>query len=84
VKERQTVGNVQAVVLELKSTTAASAKYPKIIVYLDPQTWTPLRTRVIEKGAREQSNYNDFDYSNIKLNKGVSDSVFKLNIPNAK
>jgi outer membrane lipoprotein-sorting protein len=80
-KGRQAVGDIQAVVLELKSITAATAKYPKITLFLDPQTWTPLRTRVVEKGAKEQSDYNDFNYSNIKLNKGVADSTFKLNIP---
>jgi len=80
-KGTQPEGNTQAVVLELKSATAATAKYPKLTLFLDPQTWTPLRTRVTEKGATA-SDYHDFMYSNVKLNKGVSDSVFKLDIPN--
>jgi outer membrane lipoprotein-sorting protein len=80
VKAPQSVGSVQAVVLELKSITASTAKYPRITLYLDPQTWTPVRTRVYERSG----NYNDYTYSDIKLNKNVSDSVFNVKIPKVK
>jgi outer membrane lipoprotein-sorting protein len=80
-KPRVTVNGVQTVPLELQSITEATAKFAKITLYLDPQTWTPVRTRIIEKGALS-GDYNDFNYSNIKLNKGVSDSVFNLKLPN--
>jgi len=80
VKGRQTVAGVQSVVLELKSITASTARFPKITLFLDPTSWTPLRTRIVEKGALA-GDYFDYEYSNIKLNKGVSDSVFNVKFP---
>jgi outer membrane lipoprotein-sorting protein len=80
-KPRVAVNGVQTVPLELQSITEATAKFPRITLYLDPQTWTPVRTRVVEKGAIA-GDYVDFGYSNTKLNKGVADSVFKLKLPN--
>jgi outer membrane lipoprotein-sorting protein len=76
-KGGQSVGSIQAVLLELRSMTTATARFPRITLYLDPQTWNPIRTRVFEKSG----DYNDYTYSNIKLNKGVQDSVFNLKIP---
>jgi len=81
VKPRQAVNGVQTVPLELQSITQATAKFAKITLYLDPQTWTPVRTRIVEKGALS-GDYNDFNYSNIKLNKVVSYSVFSPKLPN--
>jgi len=77
VKGRQSVESIQAVLLELRSMTTATARFPRITLYLDPQTWSPIRTRVYERSG----DYNDYMYSNIKLNKGVQDSVFNLKIP---
>jgi outer membrane lipoprotein-sorting protein len=68
-------------VLELASISALAAKFPKVTLWLDPQTWTPVQTRITEKSG----DYVDFRYSNVRLNKNLSDSVFKLKIPsNAK
>ncbi len=80
-KGREKIGEVQAVVLELASISALAAKFPKVTLWLDPQTWTPVQTRITEKSG----DYVDFRYSNVRLNKNLSDSVFKLKIPsNAK
>lgn len=76
-KGRQTVGGVQAVVLELKSMTKETSKYPRVTLFLDPKTWTPVRTRIADRS----DNYTDYNYSEVKLNKGVSDSVFNLKLP---
>jgi outer membrane lipoprotein-sorting protein len=80
VKGRQAVAGTQTVVLELKSITPGTARFPKITLFLDPGTWSPARTRVVEKGALS-GDYYDFDYSDIKLNKGVADSVFDVKFP---
>ena len=77
VKASETVNGVQAVVLELTSISPLTARFPKITLWLDPKTWTPMRTRVTEKSK----DTTDFDYSNIRLNKDVKDSVFNLKIP---
>ena len=79
-KGRQTVGSVQAVVLELKSITAATSKFPKVTLFLDPQTWTSIRTRVTERSG----DYTDYGFSDVKLGKNVSDSVFNVKIPNPR
>lgn len=78
---RETIEQIRSVVLELTATSAQTAKFAKITLWLDPNTWTPLQTRLTEKSK----DYFDFKYSKVKLNKGVSDSVFNINIPkNAK
>jgi outer membrane lipoprotein-sorting protein len=75
-KGREAINSVQAVVLEL-SAKAESAQFRTIKLWLDPSTWTPLQTRV----SRSSKAYSDFKYSNVRLNRGVSDSVFNVNIP---
>jgi outer membrane lipoprotein-sorting protein len=77
VKGREAVGDVNAVVLELTSISALTARFSKITLWLDPMAWTPVRTRVTEASK----DYTDFNYSEIRLNKGVSDSKFSLKIP---
>jgi outer membrane lipoprotein-sorting protein len=74
---RETVGAVQAIVLELTSISTLTTRFPKVTLWLDPQTWTPVRTRVTEVSK----DFTDFNYSEIRLNKGVSDSKFSLKIP---
>jgi len=74
---RETIDKVNAVVLELTSVSGTTASFPKVTFWLDPQTWTPIRTRVTKKSK----DYVDFTYSNIKLNKGLADSVFTLKMP---
>jgi|SRR5688572_8407618 len=73
---RETIDGVRAVVLELPSTSTTS-NIEKVTLWLDPNTWIPVQTRTTEKSK----DYFNFRYSNVKLNKGVSDSVFKLDVP---
>ena len=75
-KGREPLNGVQTILLEL-TAKADTAQFKTITLWLDPATWTPLQTRVAETGKT----YSDFKYSNVKLNRGVSDSIFKLNIP---
>lgn len=75
-KPREKIGNVNAVVLELKSSAKSTEEFPLLKLWLDPQTWTPVQTR-LGKGPKT---YNDYKYSNVQLNKSVSDSVFNLDM----
>jgi outer membrane lipoprotein-sorting protein len=79
-KGRQTIKGVQTVVLELKSATSATARASRITLFLDPNMWTPVRNRVTEKSG----DYYDYEYSDIKLNKGVAESVFNVKLPKVK
>jgi outer membrane lipoprotein-sorting protein len=75
---RETVDGVSTVVLDLTSTSPATGDVRKVTLWLDPKTWTPFQTRATQKA---KGDYLDFKFSNVKLNKGISDSVFKVNIP---
>lgn len=75
---RETIDKVNAVVLQLTSASALTATYPKVTLWIDPQTWTPVRTRL---GKKSPDDYIDFNYSNVKLNKSIADSAFAVKIP---
>jgi outer membrane lipoprotein-sorting protein len=77
VRGREAIDGVQAVVLDLSSASTLTANFSKITLWLDPQMWIPLQTRVTEKSK----DFTDFKYSKVSLNKKVSDSVFDLRIP---
>jgi outer membrane lipoprotein-sorting protein len=74
---REMIEKVNTVVLQLTSVASTTASFPKLTLWLDPQSWTPVRTRV----GKKSGDYSDFNYSNIKLNKGIGDSVFTLKLP---
>jgi outer membrane lipoprotein-sorting protein len=71
---RQTIGGVQAIVLELTSIAESTSEFPKVTLWLNPQTWTPVQLRL----AKSDKKYDDYTYSNVQLNRSVSDSVFEL------
>jgi outer membrane lipoprotein-sorting protein len=73
-KGREKIGDVNAVVLELTSSAKSTARFPLLKLWLDPQTWTPVQTRV----GQSAKTYNDYKYSNVQLNRTISDSVFEL------
>lgn len=75
-KGREAMNGVQAVVLELSAKTE-STQFRTITLWLDPSTWSPLQTRV----SQSSKSYSDFEYSNVRLNRGVSDSVFDWKVP---
>jgi outer membrane lipoprotein-sorting protein len=77
VKGLEAIDGVQAVVLDLSSVSPLTANFSKITLWLDPQMWIPLQTRVTEKSK----DFTDFKYSKVSLNKKLSDSVFQLKIP---
>jgi len=77
VKGREAMDAVQTVVLELNSISARTAKRPRITLWLDPKSWTPIQTRVEE----ETKANTDFKYSNVKLNQNIADSKFKIDVP---
>jgi outer membrane lipoprotein-sorting protein len=74
VKGTEPMGGKNAVLLELTSTTKETSEYSVIRLWLDPQTWTPLQTRVMQTERK----YNDFRFSNPQLNKSVPSSAFDL------
>jgi outer membrane lipoprotein-sorting protein len=74
VKARESMGGVQAVVLELTSIAEATSEFPKVMLWLNPQTWTPLQMRLTKTAKR----YDDYSYSNVQLNRSVSSSTFDL------
>jgi outer membrane lipoprotein-sorting protein len=78
VKGREAVDGVRTVVLELTKLPKVTGMFSKITLFLDPQAWTPVQTRLTKEGSGDTV---DFKYSKVKLNKGVSDSVFNLKIP---
>jgi outer membrane lipoprotein-sorting protein len=78
-KGREMLGNVNAIVLQLTPTSKSTADYP-LKLWLDPQAWTPLQTRI-----GNAKTYHDYKYSNVQLNKAISDNVFVLKMkPGAK
>lgn len=76
-KGREAIGNVQAVVLELTSIDKTTEEWPVVTLWLDPETWTPVQTRL----AKSPRKYQDFKYSDVEINKNISDSTFDLKIP---
>lgn len=71
---REKMGNVNAVVLELKSIAKSTDEFPLLKLWLDPTSWTPVQIRL----GKNLKNYHDYKYSNVQLNRSVSDSVFDL------
>jgi outer membrane lipoprotein-sorting protein len=76
-KGRETLNGVRTVVLELTSIGKVTGPYSKIVLWLDTETWTPTQTRLVET----PNTYTDVKYSNVRLNRGVSDTVFRPNVP---
>jgi outer membrane lipoprotein-sorting protein len=80
-KGRQMMGSVNAVVLDLTSISKSTEKFPMLKLWLDPQTWTPIQTRV----GQSAKTYNDYKYSSVQLNRSIPESVFDLKMKkNAK
>jgi len=77
-KARENMNGISTVVLELTSTSSTTKTFPKVTLWLDPATWTPVQTRLTEVS---KDSYKDFKYSNVKLNKGLKDSDFNLKVP---
>jgi len=75
-KGRETIDGVATEVLDLPLQASQTGSIKKVTLWLDPKTWTPVRLRITEKS----NNTTEYKFSNVRL-KGVSDSVFKLNIP---
>jgi outer membrane lipoprotein-sorting protein len=75
---RETIDGVQTVVLELASSAALAGRFEKVTLWLNPQTWVPVQSMLTEAKTKDM---HTFKYSQAKLNKGISDSVFNLKIP---
>ena len=76
VSGQETMDGVATVVLDLTPINA-TGDLRKVTLWLDTKAWTPVQTRVTQKSGDTV----DFKFSMVKLNKGVSDSTFKLDIP---
>jgi len=68
---------VMAEVLDLTLLPSEPGPFKTVTLWLDPKTWTPVQLRLTEKS----SNITEYKYSSVRLNKGLSDSVFKIDIP---
>ena len=73
-KGTETVAGVQTVALELKSISKTTDAYPTVTLWLDPQTWIPVKTRLAEAPTK----YYEFVYSKVVLNKPLGNSAFDL------
>jgi len=76
-KGREMIDGVTAEVLDLTLLPSEPGPFKKVTLWLDPKTWTPVQIRLTEKS----SNITEYKYSSVRLNKGLSDSVFKIDIP---
>jgi outer membrane lipoprotein-sorting protein len=76
-KGREMVDGVTTEVLDLPLKPDQSGSFKNITLWMDPKTWTPVQIRLTEKST----NTTEYKYSNVRLNKGVSDSVFKWTVP---
>jgi outer membrane lipoprotein-sorting protein len=74
-KTSETIDGVATEVLDL--TFLQPGQFKKLTLWLDAKAWTPVQIRITARS----NDTTDYKYSNVRLNKGVSDSVFKLNIP---
>jgi outer membrane lipoprotein-sorting protein len=74
-KGREVIDGVTTEVLDL--SFVQPGQFKKITLWLDPKTWSPAQIRITQKS----NDTTDYKYSNVRLNKGISDSTFKLNIP---
>lgn len=73
-----TVSGVKASVLELKpKSNKVSAMFTQILLWIDPAIGLPIQTRLTESSG----DYLTFQLDNIKINPKLSDSTFKLNVP---
>jgi outer membrane lipoprotein-sorting protein len=64
-KGRETIGSVSTAVLELTSISATTRNFPKVVLWLDPKTWTPVKVRLYEVA---KDSFKDFTYSSVRLN----------------
>jgi len=76
-KGRESIDGVATEVLDLPLQATQTGQIKKITLWLAPNTWTPVQIRITMKS----NDTTDYKYSNVRLNKSISDSVFKLNIP---
>ena len=80
-KGKEVIGGVQAVVLELDSIAEFTKAYQVVTLWLDPQTWTPVQTRLAETSR----SYYQFNYSKVQLNRPIPNGTFDLKMkPGAK
>jgi outer membrane lipoprotein-sorting protein len=76
-KGRESIDGVTTEVLDLPLQASQTGQIKKITLWLDPKTWSPLQIRL----TMRSNDTTDYKFSSVRLNKGISDSVFKLNLP---
>jgi outer membrane lipoprotein-sorting protein len=74
----ETIDGKKTSVIELKPKAAQfSALFSTIRLWLDQTRWIPIQTLVTEASK----DYQLIKFTNIKMNAGISDSVFTLKLP---
>ena len=72
------VDGQKTTMLELKPKSPKyAAQFPSIVLWLDEQRWIPLQVRHNEASG----DYQIAKFTNIKVNAGISNSVFAIKLP---
>jgi outer membrane lipoprotein-sorting protein len=74
----ETVDGKNATVIDLKpKAREVLSRFKLIRLWIDPQKWTPVQTRVTEAS----NDYQIVKFSNIRMNSAISESVFGIKLP---
>jgi outer membrane lipoprotein-sorting protein len=74
----EVVNGQKTTMLELKPKSPKyAAQFPSIVLWLDEQRWVPLQVRHNEASG----DYQIAKFTNIKMNAGISNSVFTVKLP---
>lgn len=76
IEKQETIDGKPSVVVLLTAKQQTSS-FPKVRLWMDTKEWIPVQTEVTERNQNTQT----AKYTGVKLNKGVANSVFKLDIP---
>jgi outer membrane lipoprotein-sorting protein len=75
---REKVRDSETYVLELTPRSeTVSAYFPQIVLWVDPQTWVPIRQKLVEA----TQDFLQIDFEDVQLNASVPESQFTLKLP---
>ena len=74
----ETIDGQKTSIVDLKPKSAqVSAMFTTIRLWIDQKRWIPVQTRVTEANR----DFQIVKFSNIRMNAGIADSIFKLKLP---
>jgi len=75
---REQVGGANAYVLELTPRSeSARSQFSRIVFYLDPKLWLPVRQDIVQPNR----DYQRIDFSDYKINPEIPLSTFEIDLP---